>query len=1188
MVRTLATRICAASATALAISIAATTAHNSAFANHFGGIGPDDASFNFSRNTVSGWCEAAGVDGTFYHPFCGTPSNTFRSVSVCEFPEARSYTYQGQVTMYTGCRTGYNNQDITRGHGDRDAAGLYPTACVHQTTLETVDFGNTPLCHYAFPECAPGVEYKTAGNPFSGCPSACPTGQTENAATGECECPAGEIKNLDGSTCHESGTCPSGQVSDGDADNPQCILMCDPFLSDNSPNPQATLISLQSPVVSLVSARDGDDNFACRCPAGQVIRRDAQGGWECSPPECHRRFLITDPQDDTLQICATENVGGCTIDNGYDGDLDLPRRGDVSDGNAALLCDIRNLNRATGHRTDNCLLFHTVSTLTFAHGSPRCDIIAPEGLTRGGYGSRAISGRRTYYWNHCADGSEDTDEGSGCSVCAAGFFSSGGSMCAAGATVSFSGGVGGAVLASLDGSALSVGEVVRPGATVTFSAAPDSADYYVSGWEGGCAGSGERFGVLGAGRVARCAAGVSGEFSTRAVFSRATVAVSYSAGGASGTLSARLAGDGRAVPPAAAGLRGTLVFSARPGAEHYVSGWLGNCAGRGAPGLASHPGAERSCRFRVETAEVSVGVVFSQARRVGVAGVENGRVRIESGRDLDVFSDRGTTVWVAEGALATLTATPAPGYFVSDWTGDCGGAPVGSADVRGQAGALQCEVAATVHLEAGVGFRQGFRVDWQPRPAFGMLAASVAGGTTLTRDSAASEGATIIFAATPNPDYYVSGWEVGRFGTCDVGFANANLDAATQECEGVLNAEITPNTNAPIPIMTELPRSTIYFSAESGGTLTAKSGGAGLNVGDFVRHGASVTFNARPSHGWTLSAWTGDCAGITVLECATSAGNGNDVSVGVRFGDVDECAAEVNPCGTNSICANAEGSFSCSCEAGFQSPSGRDCSSCAPPTIADPVSGNCVNPGADVCSRFSPGQFFNSGSGQCEVFNVCSGEEDLDETTNVCRCNSPNVVTGTGCEKPSADVCEEFFDGTACVEFVDCQGAAERDSQNVCQCNSPNVGDAANCQAPSVDVCGGLSPARFFDLGTGACVDFVLCGGEGEVLERTTNECVCAGAATRDAGTGLCDCASPNVGEAADCQAPSLEVCGGLSPARFFDGGACVDFADCGGTGEVLDVNANECVCAVNRVRDGGTGECACPTETGWEIGGCV
>ena len=962
-------------------------------------------------------------------------------------------------------------------------------------------------------------------------------GQTENEA-GECVCPSGRIKSLDSATClMESEECPSGQVSDGDSENPQCVLMCAPFLGDNSPNPQAVLISLQSPVVSLVSGRDGDDNFACRCPAGQVIRRDAQGRWECTEAECHRRFLITDPGDDTLQICATENVGGCTTGNGYLSDTSLPRRGDVSNGDAALLCDVRNRNRFSGHQTDNCLLFHTDATLRSAHGFPRCDIIAPGGLTRGGYGSRTTTGRNTFYWNNCADGSENTDTGTGCMVCEEGFFSFGGSMCAAGGTVSFSGSVGGTVLASLDGSGLESGAVVRPGATVTFTAEPGSADYYVSGWGGGCAANGERFGVLGGGRTAECAARVSGDFSTEAFFSRAEVSVMYSAEGAGGTLSARVGGVAVSAGEVAR-VGATLVWTARPGEGYYASEWLGHCAGRGSLGVAGAPGGEVGCRFRVATAEVSVGVVFSRARRVGVGGVENGRVRIESGGlALDDFGPadaRGATVWVADGARVTLTGTPAGGYFVSEWTGACSGAEVGTADVRGAAGALRCGVAATVDLEAGVVFAEGFRVVWEGSPGFGMLTASVAGATTaLTVGGGGGRGATVVFTARPDAGRYVSGWEGGRFGSCDVGFA-ADFDAGARECSGVLTGEVLI-ADAPVPIMTRLPRSTIYFSAGAGGTVLARVGGAEATVGGTVLHGVSVVFEARALQGWTVGVWTGDCAGAAGGRCTVAASGGGEISVGVGFGDVDECEVNPNRCGDNSECTNTEGSFSCACTGSFVSPTGDgfNCSDCASTEVYDTTTNQCETPSAEVCGRLL--QFFDGSA--CQQLVSCTAPAVRNEN-NQCACVAPNVGTAENCQAPSVDVCSDaslFYDGEKCAPLANCATPARRDeAMNVCVCDSPNVGTGNNCQAPSVDVCGGLSPARFFDSGTGACVDFMDCEA-GEVLDRGAN--------------------------------------------------ACMDLT-CG-AGEVLNEAGDACVCGVNRERVGGA--CACVSGSAWEVGGvCV
>ena len=1156
----------AACAAAIAAAIAISATFNSAaHADHFGGINDSQESYNFAFGSAD-LCEAEGVGGTYFRQACYQDSSlSSRKVSVCRFPEARPYTYQGQVTMFTGCRMGYDHRRFTN-NGDEE--GLFPAHCLQTNPFTITDEGNTPLCHYAFPECAEGVEYRVAGNPLSGCPSACPEGQTENEA-GECECPSGEIQSLDGATCHESGACPSGQVSDG-AESPRCVLMCAPFLGDNSPNPQAVLISLQSPVVSLVSGRDGDDNFACRCPAGQVIRRDAQGRWECTEAECHRRFLITDPGDDTLQICATENVGGCTTGNGYLSDTSLPRRGDVSNGDAALLCDVRNRNRFSGYQTDNCLLFHTDDTLESAHGFPRCDIIAPGGLTRGGYGSRTTTGRNTFYWNNCADGSENTDTGTGCMVCEEGFFSFGGSMCAAGGTVSFSGSVGGTVLASLDGSGLESGAVVRPGATVTFTAEPGSADYYVSGWGGGCAANGERFGVLGGGRTAECAARVSGDFSTEAFFSRAEVSVMYSAEGAGGTLSARVGGVAVSAGEVAR-VGATLVWTARPGEGYYASEWLGHCAGRGSLGVAGAPGGEVGCRFRVATAEVSVGVVFSRARRVGVGEVENGRVRIESGGlALDDFGPadaRGATVWVADGARVTLTGTPAGGYFVSEWTGACAGAEVGTADVRGEPGALKCEVTATTHLEAGVVFKEGVRVVWQESPSFGMLTASVVNGGALTAGDGATVGATVVFTATPGAGFYVGGWETGLFGSCEVGFA-ADFDAGKRECSGVLQAEIVSGVNAPIPIMTRLPQSTIYFSAGAGGTVLARVGGAEATVGGTVLHGVSVVFEARAFGGWTVGVWTGDCAGTSGEGCTIAASGGNEISVGVGFGDVDECEVNPNRCGDNSECTNTEGSFSCACTGSFVSPTGDgfNCSDCASTEVYDTTTNQCETPSAEVCGRLS--QFFDDDDNVCRPLAVCGGLTVRDEN-NQCACVAPHVGTAENCQAPSVDVCGDaslFYDGEKCAPLANCAAPARRDeAMNVCVCDSPNVGTGTDCQAPSIDVCGNIS--QFYD-GNG-CVDFVSCAAPTE----------------RDDAENVCRCNPPNVGSAINCQEPSADVCSEIS--RFFDGVRCVDFAVCGGDGEVLDESVNACVCGVNRERVGGA--CACVSGSAWEVGGvCV
>ena len=43
------------------------------------------------------------------------------------------------------------------------------------------------------------------------------------------------------------------------------------------------------------------------------------------------------------------------------------------------------------------------------------------------------------------------------------------------------------------------------------------------------------------------------------------------------------------------------------------------------------------------------------------------------------------------------------------------------------------------------------------------------------------------------------------------------------------------------------------------------------------------------------------------------------------FIDINECDIGSDDCGNNSICANTIGSFTCTCEIGYQGSSGRNC-----------------------------------------------------------------------------------------------------------------------------------------------------------------------------------------------------------------------------------------------------------------------
>ena len=153
------------------------------------------------------------------------------------------------------------------------------------------------------------------------------------------------------------------------------------------------------------------------------------------------------------------------------------------------------------------------------------------------------------------------------------------------------------------------------------------------------------------------------------------------------------------------------------------------------------------------------------------------------------------------------------------------------------------------------------------------------GMTTRGRQRAA--GATVIFTALPHSEHYVSDWTAGRFGGCDVDFVNANLETGAQECAVEMSEDLFAVLNAPLPVFTALPRSTVYFSSTGGGTLRAETEGESLSAGDSVLHMASVSFFAEAGTGWAVSLWSGGCAGTSGTLCATVAAFGAEVRAGV-------------------------------------------------------------------------------------------------------------------------------------------------------------------------------------------------------------------------------------------------------------------------------------------------------------------
>ena len=139
------------------------------------------------------------------------------------------------------------------------------------------------------------------------------------------------------------------------------------------------------------------------------------------------------------------------------------------------------------------------------------------------------------------------------------------------------------------------------------------------------------------------------------------------------------------------------------------------------------------------------------------------------------------------------------------------------------------------------------------------------------------------------------------------------------------------------------------------------------------------------------------------------------------------------------------------------------------------ANGFVVNPAGDSPPCVCPANM-TAANGTCEIAAVCTAPLILDTTTNQCGCPVGYDVVNDECVCPPEH--GVLADGTcgACPARQFVQGGV--------------------CAAPDAQSCEGLTPAKFYDSATDACVALAECAAP-SVLNTVTN---------------LCDCPAPNIG----------------------------------------------------------------------------
>ena len=453
------------------------------------------------------------------------------------------------------------------------------------------------------------------------------------------------------------------------------------------------------------------------------------------------------------------------------------------------------------------------------------------------------------------------------------------------------------IISGTDGVADGV-DFVFPGGTVTFTAKP-AKGWQLAAWTGDVPSSCSPSEL-------KCAVAPIGDLRVTALFKqapRARHAAEFDPpgkiGGSVAVFGTNGVVDGEAFAFVYSGR--TVTFTATPADGWEILDWAGDAS--------TCPSSDRECAVvAAEDRDLWVTVRFKQAPRARHAVESDPPGKI--GGSVAVFGTDGVEdgeAFVYSGRTVTFTAEPANGWEILDWAGDASTCPPSDRECA--------VVAADRDLWVTVRFKQAPRARHAFEPSSGGSVTIT--GTDGVENSVAFvySGKTATFTAMP-----ANGWEVSVW----AGDAAACLPS-NWKCEVV-----AANDDLWVTVLfSEAPRARFSFdpSDKSRGWVTV-TGTDGVEDGvDFVYSGGTVTFTAEPARGYQLSAWLGDCAGESQLSCKVAATL--DVSVGATFDDINECQDPDNMhnCAAaedGGFCANTDGSFTCSCVAGY-SGSGEVC-----------------------------------------------------------------------------------------------------------------------------------------------------------------------------------------------------------------------------------------------------------------------
>ena len=298
------------------------------------------------------------------------------------------------------------------------------------------------------------------------------------------------------------------------------------------------------------------------------------------------------------------------------------------------------------------------------------------------------------------------------------------------------------------------------------------------------------------------------------------------------TLTTPANGSLSATPASATLAAGTAVtVTATPADGYRLAAWGGDCAGTA---------ADASCALTMN-ANKTVSATFGKRSAVTytltLAAPEHG--------SLSATPSGGTH---ASGTAVTVTATPADGYRLTAWGGDCAGTATDASCALTMIG--------NKTVSATFGKRAATYTLTLATPEHGSLSASPSGASHAA-------GTAVTVTATPADGYRLTAWG----GAC----AGTSADAS---CALTMNADKTVSATFGKRAATY----TLTLATPERGALIARPSGGSHAAGTVV------TVTAIADDGYRLTAWGGDCAGTSAAAASCTLTMNAHRTVSATFG----------------------------------------------------------------------------------------------------------------------------------------------------------------------------------------------------------------------------------------------------------------------------------------------------------------